>query len=307
MRIAAIDIGTVTTRLLVAEYAPGLKIDELYRKVVVTQLGEGMAQTGRLSETGIQRVAVAIAGFVEKIADLRVDMTHCVATSAAREATNAEELSRVLAVYALKLDIIAGEEEARLSFAGATYERCGTGLLVVDPGGGSTEYVLGDIADETKPAQLRFARSLRVGSRRLTDLYVATDPPRTRELDACRAYIHKQLAAELEPLRGAVSEMTAVAGTATTLVTLRDGIEPYSIARVQGARVSHVDVKELLELLCSVPLAVRKRLRGLEPNRASVIIAGILIIDETLNFLELESFRVSDTDLLYGIILNAQN
>ncbi len=290
MRCAAIDIGTVTTRLLIAEVEDA-NVREVLRRIEITHLGEGLGATGKLSIAGIERVAAACAEFREL---MDAEACRCVATSAARDADNTGELAAALAQAGIELEVISGEEEAQLSFAGATYGRTGDGLLVVDPGGGSTEFIMGDI---------RFARSLQIGSQRMTDAFLAGDPPTAEERAACSRAVRGLLADDISELKGQVREMIAVAGTATTMVTARDGIEPYDAERVQGAWVTRDDLRALQERFCAVPLSERQQIPGLEPGRASVIIAGTLILEEVLDFLELEQFSVSDTDLLYGILL----
>jgi len=322
MKAAAIDIGTVTTRLLIADVCDGA-VQELVRRVNITHLGAGLGMTGCLSADGIDRVATVCAGYKELMDAQDVKRSRCVATSAARDARNTDQLRAALERCGLLLEVISGDEEAALSFAGATYGRSGEGLLVVDPGGGSTEFVLGDIlpagsasgngrgarflsappAGETPAPILRFARSLQMGSQRMTDSFLPSDPPTAAELSCCRQALQSLLDAPVGELRGNVREMTAVAGTATSMVTVRDSIDPYDAARVQDARVTRAQLRELEEQFCAVPTAQRARICGLEPQRASVIIAGTLILQEILDFLALESFRISDTDLLYGILL----
>ena len=150
---------------------------------------------------------------------------------------------------------------------------------------------------------ISFARSLQLGSQRMTDAFLPGDPPTEAELTRCRAAVRDLLATHLSELRGQAREMIAVAGTATTMVTARDSIEPYDAARVQGARVTRDDLQALGERFCAITTAERARICGLEPQRASVIIAGTLILQEILAYLDLEQFSVSDTDLLYGILL----
>ncbi|MCL2881884.1 MAG: Ppx/GppA family phosphatase [Coriobacteriia bacterium] len=297
MKCAAIDIGTVTTRLLIAEVTDG-RVTELLRRIEITHLGADLGMTGQLDAGGIERVAAACAQFRSLVDEQHVEACRCVATSAARDADNTDELAEKLARPNLQLEVISGEEEAQLSFAGATYGRCGKGLLVVDPGGGSTEFVLGDL-----PGQVQFSRSLQIGSQRMTDAMLGSDPPTRVELAYCSAVVRDLLTSALSELHGQVREMIAVAGTATTMVTVRDGIDPYDATRVQGACVTRSDLQALMRRFRLIPTSEREAIRGLEPQRASVIVAGTLILQEILDYLGLEQFCVSDTDLLYGILL----
>jgi exopolyphosphatase/guanosine-5'-triphosphate,3'-diphosphate pyrophosphatase len=312
MRQAAIDIGTVTTRLLIADVDGGV-VREVLRDVRITQLGEGLADTGRLSAAGLGAVSAALAEYADLIERHQVARVRCVATSASRDASNAADLFACAAAVGITPEIIPGSEEALLSFAGATYRRCGSGLLVMDPGGGSTEYVLGEAAggavdggdggDGTDGTRVAFARSLDIGSRRLTDMFVKSDPPTPGELARVSAYVEAALSEIVPQLAGSVRELIAVAGTATSMVTMKYGLTEYDPARVQGQVITRADMELLVEALAARTLAQRQRIPGLDPKRAGVITAGALIILTTLELLDLPSFTASDTDLLYGIVL----
>jgi exopolyphosphatase/guanosine-5'-triphosphate,3'-diphosphate pyrophosphatase len=345
MRLAAIDIGTLTCRLLIAELSTqpsgSISLEELYRDVRITQLGAGLSKRKALNPEGREALRQALEEYVQLLERFHVVQARAVATSAVRDALAAqaavslgsggaavggdggsgggvaartelgsETLQKLVGFDpddAFQFSVISGEEEARLAFTGATWERSGSGLLVVDPGGGSTEYVLGDAGGSATP-QLRFARSLQLGSRRLTDAYLRNDPPTPGELAALRTHV----AAELELLREdllraagtkGIREMIAVAGTATTMVTMKYGIEPYNRDQVHGQIITRDDLELLLEALITRPLKERKKIPGLDPKRAEVIIAGTLILALTLEMLELPQYTASDDDLLQGILV----
>ena len=182
-RIAVIDIGTVTTRLLVAD-TDGASIDEVVRRTVVTHLGEGLHASGRLSEAGIERVATAVEAFVAEAESLGAESVMAVATSAARDAVNRRQFSERIERAGTRPHIIPGATEARLSFAGATYRIDDDDVLVADLGGGSTELVFGcahDTADG-RDVEIYAARSLDVGSRLVLDMFLASDPQTSAEL-----------------------------------------------------------------------------------------------------------------------------
>ncbi len=185
MRVAAIDIGTVTTRCLVAEVVDG-HLTELDRRSVITHLGEGLSATGALSDAAMDRVAATVAGYLERARELGVEHVVALATSAARDASNAAAFTDRLSALGAVPQVIPGDREAYLSFLGATYDRDGEGILVADPGGGSTELVYGDASPEAG-VTVRAARSIDVGARRMTERFFATDPPTLAELDAARA------------------------------------------------------------------------------------------------------------------------
>jgi len=286
MRVAAIDIGTVTTRLLVADVARGV-VTELIRRQAITHLGEGWTATGHLSVEAISRVASTVEGFLGEARAANAEVIAAVATSAARDAANGAELLDALEHAGVRPEIISGDREAALSFAGATYDFAGEGVLVNDIGGGSTELVFGDVSesDGVRTPRVAIARSIDVGSRRVTELHLRSDPPTRGELDAATAHV----AAELEAFFGALKRrpemMISVAGTATSLAAIDLALEPYDPSRVHGYRL---DGSVLAE-----------------PARAGVIVGGAIILTTVLALAGLDSTLVSEQDILYGIALDA--
>ncbi len=178
MRIAAIDIGTVTTRLLVADVTD-TGIREVERSTDITHLGEGLTSTGQLSDEAMQRVADAVTRYAVSIDALGVDRVSAYATSASRDAGNGEAFLELLGRSGIRPQIVTGATEARLAFVGATYELDGEGILVADLGGGSTELVMGTVRveDGQRVRDVEASRSIDVGSKRITELYLASDPP----------------------------------------------------------------------------------------------------------------------------------
>lgn len=305
-RIAAIDIGTVTARLLIADVAPG-SITEISRSTDITHLGEGLSRTGRLSAQAMDRVADVVAGYAEAIAEAGVERTVAVATSASRDAANGDELLNRMAGLGFVPRIIDGPREAELAFAGATFELEGDDILVVDCGGGSTELVSGAAGPDAGVAGYRidFARSVDVGSRRMTDLHMGDDPPTPAQLDRAREWAAGELGPYFERLEARPRLMVAVAGTATSLVSVQLELEPYDPEMVHGFRITGPQVADLLELFCSRTLEERRTLPGLHPDRAGVIIAGTLILETVLALSGLDQMMVSEHDTLYGILMGA--
>ena len=302
VRIAAIDIGTVTTRLLVADVSEA-GISEVERSTDITHLGSGLAASGVLSDESMDRVADIIGGYAWRTDVLEVEHTSAVATSAARDAANTTEFFDLLESRGIRPETIAGQREAELSFSGATYRSSGDGLLVVDVGGGSTELVLGSVRAGSEPI-LAASHSFDVGSRRLTERYVRTDPPDASQIEAIRTHAAKEMGAfftdsEIEPAR-----MISVAGTATTLAAIALEMEPYDPARIQGLELSSAGIRGLTEHLAQMPLQQRRDVVGLHPDRASVIVAGAAILGAVLELSGLDSTTVSDQDILYGILLD---
>lgn len=305
-RVAAIDIGTVTTRLLVAD-VDNAGVTEVLRSTDITHLGEGLPRTGRLSDDAMDRVEAVVAGYAARMDELGVEAWRTVATSASRDAANGDEFARMLARHGVRPEIVSGDVEARLAFAGATFELSGEGLLVNDIGGGSTELVLGrrDAEGGSGSATVQAARSVDVGSRRVTELFFASDPPAQAELDAAARWVREQL----EPFFAALSERPqrsiALAGTATTLSAIRQGLEVYDPQRVHGSVLVVADIRDVFGRLASIPLERRaSEVTGLDPGRAPVIVAGTLILLEVLALARLDSTLVSEHDILYGIVLD---
>ncbi|MCL2437782.1 MAG: hypothetical protein FWE48_00710 [Coriobacteriia bacterium] len=332
-RIAAVDIGTMSTRLMVVDVIAGQDgaistIREIYRDLRITQLGLGMTVNGQLSSKGIASVLEALEEYLQLLEHFQVDDTLCVATSAIRDAKNAEKLLDGAARRGIDVVVIPGEVEAQLAFLGATAgasdgiasaesatnagsrgHKGGKGredkpTLVVDSGGGSTEFALGRLG-HTGRAEILALDSMQIGSRRLTDMFIDSDPPRSVEVKGIRSYLQKVCSFDLKKYVGQFDRIVAVAGTATTLAAVLGKIEPYSPEEIQGYKVTREDLEELLQLFVSRKLASRQKIIGLEPKRAGVIVAGTLILEAVLDALECEEFFVSDRDLLYGIILSA--
>lgn len=304
VRIAAIDIGTVTTRLLVGDVADG-RIDEVFRSTDITHLGEGLTQTGRLSADAMRRVADVLTRYAEKIAQLGAVATAAVATSASRDAANGADFMELAASRGIAVRIISGDVEARLSFAGATSSLEGEGLLVVDVGGGSTELVLGSSGDaDAVDTAIETARSIDVGSRRVTEMFLHSDPPTSAEMDAAREWIASELRAYFDALRGKPRRMIALAGAATTLAAIHMEMAEYDAQRVHGSVLSGSDLAEITEMLARLPLERRREVVGLHPDRAPVILGGCLVLESALALAGLGEFTVSEHDILYGILLD---
>ena len=304
-RYAAIDIGTVTCRMLVVDVGES-GLHELTREYAITNLGEGVDATGELKPEAMERVVRAIDGFLAvrdslSTPDHPVIRTVAVATSAARDARNAADFAARLRERGIELSVIPGAREAALSFSGASIDFSGERLMVVDVGGGSTEVVMG-----MGGAEPVCAHSFNVGCRRVTEKFLASDPPAPEELARARAWIHEKMAswfAEQSKEAADLERVVAVAGTATTVVSIRDRMEAYDSSRVHKARVSRQELLEVYERLAALPLSARKKVVGLDPKRAPVMVAGLLILLEVLDFAGIDAFTVSETDILHGITL----
>jgi exopolyphosphatase/guanosine-5'-triphosphate,3'-diphosphate pyrophosphatase len=283
--VAVIDIGTNTTRLLVADRAEDGDLVELERRTIITRLGQGVDAAGRLADEAMDRVAEAIASYREVIDRTGADRVVAVATSAMRDAENGPEFRDYLKEkYGVDARTISGDEEARLTFFGATAGRNDDReTVVIDIGGGSTEYVLG-----RPDAEPSFHTSTQMGSVRYTERFLKNDPPQPEEMaamaDAVRATV-PELSAE---------HAIAVAGTATSLAAI-DGAE-----EVHGYRLNLGACERITAMLAGMPLEDRKNVKGLHPDRAPTIVAGAVILTESVRTLGLDEVEISDRDLLHG-------
>jgi exopolyphosphatase/guanosine-5'-triphosphate,3'-diphosphate pyrophosphatase len=279
--VAGIDLGTNTTRLLVADVEDG-RLRELHRETRITRLGEGVDARRRLLPVPIARVRNVLSDYRRTSESLGAERTLAVATSAVRDADNGEAfLGEVEWSYGFSTRLLSGDEEAALSRRGVGATAPGT--LILDIGGGSTELILDDVHT-----------SLQLGSVRHTERFLPSDPPTRDELDAC-AHAVRTLLPDLEP-RSAVG----LAGTVTTLDTFDLGLAAYDRDRVHGYRLTLANARTQLERLASLRLAERREVPALDPERAPVIVAGAIILVETLSRYGLDAIEVSEHDLLDG-------
>jgi exopolyphosphatase / guanosine-5'-triphosphate,3'-diphosphate pyrophosphatase len=300
-RVAVVDIGTNSTRLLVAEPEDGT-LRELARESIVTRLGEGVDATGRLGDEPQARVFDALDGYREVMDAHDATVRTVVMTSAVRDATNGAEFAdQVRERYGLTGRTLSGDEEARLSFLGATSSRPGdVPLLVIDIGGGSTEMV------EGAGGEVEFHVSTQVGVVRHTERFLHADPPTPGELEALARAAREEIDASVpEDVRDRVQAAVAVAGTATQLAAIDLELEPYDSSRVEGHRLPRERLEALCDRLASVPLAERRQITGLDPARAPTIVAGVTILLQVVGAFGLGGVEVSERDILWGVALDS--
>ena len=301
MRVAAIDLGTNSTRLLIADVENG-RIADVDRDTVVTRLGEGVDERRRLLPLPITRVRNVLTDYRRRLEALAAERTLAIATSAVRDAENGEAfLGEVEWGYGFSTQLLSGRDEALMMFRGVTAEReVADGTVIVDIGGGSTELVAGG------PAGVDWHTSLDIGSVRLTERGLRSDPPAPEELDACAVAVRALLDERVsEEIRGRVRSAVGVAGTITSLAALALGLDEYDREAVHGARLTAAALGEQLERLASAPLAERRAMRPLDPDRAPVIVGGAVIARETLAFFDLDVLEISERDILDGAALAA--
>jgi len=291
MRVAAIDLGTNTTRLLIAD-VNAERVEEISRRTTITRLGEGVDGRRRLLPLPIARVRNVLADYRRELESLGAERTLAAATSAVRDAENGEAfLGEIEWSYGFTTRLLTGEEEAELTLRGVG--EVGHDALVVDIGGGSTELI---------GAGTRISTEL--GSVRLTERFLPSDPPTEDELDALGAATRSVLAEQV-PETLTARRAIGVAGTITSLAALDLGLVEYDRDRVHGHRLGDAAVKAQLERLAALPLTERRRVPGLEPERAPVIVAGAVVLREVLRHFGLASIEASERDILYGIALEA--
>jgi exopolyphosphatase/guanosine-5'-triphosphate,3'-diphosphate pyrophosphatase len=303
MRVAVVDLGTNTTRVLVADVENG-KVEELERRTTVTRLGEGVDASGRLSEIAIERVAKVLEDYRRVIDELEPERLVGLATSAVRDADNGDEFRQLLHDrFGIDVKIIPGEEEARLTFIGATAARePGEGpLMVIDIGGGSTEFVVGRAREAPD-----FSVSTNAGSVRQTERHLHSDPPAPQELNDLRAEVRQIIAGAVpEDVRTTVEAGIAVAGTATSLAAIDQELDRYDPKRVHGYRLTLEACERMLGELAALPLEERRGVKGLHKDRAPTIVAGAAILVEAIRVFGLDSIEVSEADILHGAALDA--
>jgi exopolyphosphatase/guanosine-5'-triphosphate,3'-diphosphate pyrophosphatase len=300
-RVAAVDLGTNSTRLLVAEIDDG-HISELARETRITRLGEGVDERRRLLPVPIARVRNVLSDYRRTAEELEAERTLLIATSAVRDAENGEAfLGEIEWSYGFVTQLLSGHDEAMLMFRGVTADRALTsGTVIVDVGGGSTELVAGE------PDGVRWHDSLDIGSVRLTERFLHSDPPTSAEQEEAATAVRALLAERVpDEIRDDTRSAIGVAGTITSIAALALGLEEYERDRVHGFVLGADALEMQLRRLAGVPLAERRQIRPLDPDRAPVIVGGAIIAAEVLGYLGLDSLEISERDILDGAALAA--
>lgn len=304
-RVAAIDCGTNSLRLLIADVDATLRtVTDLDRDMYIVRLGEGVDKTRRFSDAALARTFEACRDYAGRISSLSAERVRFVATSASRDATNHDAFfDGVRTILGVDVEVISGGEEAALSFAGATQELLmapdvAAPYLVVDIGGGSTEFVLGTRSVEA-------ARSVDIGCVRLFERHLHADPATPSQIDAARADVVRAigLAEQRVPMRKA-STLVGLAGSVTTVAALALGLEEYDAERIHRSRISAAAVHNVTERLLAMTRAERAGLGVMHPGRADVIGAGALVLDTIVSRLGVAEVLVSEHDILDGIALS---
>jgi len=297
VRVAAIDVGTNSTRLLVAEERPG-GFRSLDRRMKITRLGQGVDSTGRLSREALHRTMTTIADYIAACGEYGVGILRVTGTSAVRDARNRNEFfDGVTQLTGSPPELLSGEQEAHATFLGTVSDLADGPKMVVDIGGGSTELIVGDGEPDG-------VVSLDIGCVRMFEKHLFSDPPSHVELESLRTEVHAELAgarSELDVSSG--TQLIGVAGTATQLATLKAGVPVYDPDITHHAVLSHGDVRLLARRLESLSYEQRSRLKGLEPGRVDVIVAGAEILLAVMEVFDFAEVLVSEKDILDGLVI----
>jgi exopolyphosphatase/guanosine-5'-triphosphate,3'-diphosphate pyrophosphatase len=301
VNVAVVDIGSNSTRLLIAK-RDDRAVTELVRESRVTRLGAGVDRDGHLADEAMQRVYTVLDDYRAEISDHDCQTAVAVLTSAVRDSANgAQFAATVQERYGLEPHVLSGDEEAQLTYLGATSERDPADripTLVLDIGGGSTEMVVGE------GSQVRFHVSAQAGVVRQTERHLDDDPPRAEQVDRLVADVDEILQAAVpERWRDAVGHGIAVAGTATSLAAIAQSLDPYDPERVHGYRLDVAECERILARLRTMTVAERREVAGLHPDRAPTIVAGVLIFARVVRLFGLPEIEVSEHDILRGAAL----
>lgn len=307
MRVAAIDCGTNSIRLLIAD-VDGQKLTDVVRTMVIVRLGEGVDQTGEFSQAALSRTFTAIDEFATIISQHKPEEIRFVATSASRDVSNRQEFADgIYQRLGVGLDVITGDEEAKLSFAGATSEILSgpdapqTPVLVIDIGGGSTEFVIG--TDEPHSAV-----SMNIGCVRMTERHLISDPPTDSEIQATIADVDQAIATANEKVDLSVARsIIGVAGSVTTVAALALELSEYDPQAIHGCRLTASAVHSISNKLLTMPREQRAKLGPMHEGRVDVIGGGALILDRIMHATGLSEIVVSEQDILDGIARDLAN
>lgn len=326
MLLAAIDIGTVTARLALAQVEDG-RVIRMAKYTEIVNLGEGVDTTKRLLPEAIHRCVGCVSSYVDHARKEGAEAVVCTLTSAARDAENAPDLGMGLASLGLEPMIIPGEIEGALTFLGVSHDFENHRILVADSGGGSTELVVGTLVGQSaaqgagqgagqstdqragQQLDINFVESVDLGCRRLTERFnLSSDHPSAEDIDGA----HKMAAQMMSEAIGRAQQQCAapellvgVGGTATSLIAIRDHLDPYDPSKVHLNHISLDEVFQIEGLLASKTLKEREDITGLQAKRAPVMLAGTILLAELMKNSGFKHLVVSESDLLFGLVVTA--
>ena len=319
MLLAAIDIGTVTARLALAQVEDG-RVIRMAKYTQIVNLGEGVDKAKRLLPEAIHRCVGCVSSYVDHAKKEGAEAVVCTLTSAARDAENAPDLGMGLASLGLEPMIIPGEIEGALTFLGVSHDFENHRILVADSGGGSTELIVGTLAVqsvaqdtnqqlEDKQLDINFVESVDLGCRRLTERFnLPSDYPLAKDIDGAHQMAAQMMSEAINRAQKqcAVPELlVGVGGTATSLIAIRDHLDPYDPSKVHLNHISLDEVSQIEGLLASKTLKEREDITGLQAKRAPVMLAGTILLAELMKSSGFKHLVVSESDLLFGLVVTA--
>ena len=298
MKIGTIDIGTNSMSLLIADQNNG-KIENRKKYVNTTRIGQGVDKEGYISEEALQRNINALEEFANICKVEECQAIYCMGTSALRDSKNGNVfVNRAKQKTNINVEIISGNEESNLGFMGVlegldTDEQ----ILVIDIGGGSTEFIVGDIEG------IKFAKSENVGALRMTEKFLAKDPIDTNEFSNMSKFIYGEIKDTIDYIKSKqIKKIVGIGGTITSLSAMNQELEVYSMEKIHNSEVSIKNIKDILQNLKQMTLNDKKTLKGLQPKRADIITAGVEILNIIMENLEIEKIIVSEYDNLEGLM-----
>lgn len=328
MLLAAIDIGTVTARLALAQVEDG-RVIRMAKYTEIVNLGEGVDKTKRLLPEAIHRCVGCVSSYVDHARKEGAEAVVCTLTSAARDAKNAPDLGMGLASLGLEPMIIPGEIEGALTFLGVSHDFENHRILVADSGGGSTELVVGTLAGQAatqgadqsaaqdadqqiegqQQLDINFVESVDLGCRRLTERFnLSSDHPSTEDINGAHQMAAQMLSEAISRAQqqcAAPELLVGVGGTATSLIAIRDQLDPYDPSKVHLNHISLDEVLQIEGLLASKTLKERENITGLQAKRALVMLAGTILLAELMKNSGFKHLVVSESDLLFGLVITA--
>lgn len=317
MLLAAIDIGTVTARLALAQVEDG-RVIRMAKYTEIVNLGEGVDTTKRLLPEAIHRCVGCVSSYVDHARKEGAEAVVCTLTSAARDAENAPDLGMGLASLGLEPMIIPGEIEGALTFLGVSHDFENHRILVADSGGGSTELVVGTLAGQPvvqgagqqlggQQLDINFVESVELGCRRLTERFnLSSDHPSAEDIDGAHKMAAQMMSEAIERAQQqcvAPELLVGVGGTATSLIAIRDHLDPYDPSKVHLNHISIDEVSQIEVLLASKTLKEREGITGLQAKRAPVMLAGTILLAELMKNSGFKHLVVSESDLLFGLVV----
>jgi exopolyphosphatase/guanosine-5'-triphosphate,3'-diphosphate pyrophosphatase len=301
VRVAVVDIGTNSTRLLIADVEKN-DVTEVERRSTVTNMGRGVDHSGLICSDAVDDVCTVVADYKSRYEEMGAERVMAIATSAVRDAVNGDAfVAELRERFGLDARLLTGKEEANLTYVGATSKRpAGESTLVFDIGGGSTELIVGS------GAKVGFHTSMQAGTIRQSERHLTRDPPDPKELEDLAADIRNEIGRAIAARpHGEPARAIAVAGTPTSLAAIDQALEPYDPRRVHGYHLGLHTIQRMLSRLSSLPLAERLRVPGLQPGRAPTIVAGTVILVQVMRAFKITEVEVSELDILHGSALSA--